>query len=161
MDENLSKQILAMGFPTTRIMLIALAKYFQKEYVISKIEDVCHIQEIGCFTVDYSIDDVKHSLFILLKDCNKSHNLTEQLEKLKPHLSEDKWKEILKLLSYLLVLTRNIYCSIYDNNSDLIHEIIGDASMEKYSKLLVDPVNTTLYLPDLDQRVGIFFENTT
>lgn len=162
MDENLSKQILAMGFPSVRIMLYALAKHFNKEYVTPRIEEICHIQEVGCFNVEFynKFEDKKDIIYILLKECKKDHNLTEQLDKLKMFLDDDKWKNILKALSTLILLTRNIYTSIYENNKDLIEEIVGTENIDKYDKLQVDMINTTLYLPDINDRIGIFFDNT-
>jgi len=161
MDENLSKQILAIGFPSVRIMLYALAKHFNKENVESRIEEVCHIQDIGCFNIDYynKETDKKDTVLIFLKECGADHNLSDQLNKLRPYLDDEKWKNILKTLSYLILLTRNIYVSIYDNNKELIEEIVGINNIETYNKLNVDPDNTTLYLPNIEDRVGIFFEN--
>lgn len=161
MDENLSKQILAMGFPSARIMLIALAKHFNKEQLMPRIEEICHIQDIGCFSVDYynKEEDKKSNLFILLKDCKADHDLSDQLNKLRRHLDDKKWDEILNTLSSLILLSRNIYTSLYDNNKDLIEEIVGIDDIPKYNKLLVDPLNTTLYLPGIEDRIGIFLEN--
>lgn len=162
MDENLSRQILAMGFPSARIMLYALAKHFDKEYVSPKIEEICHIQEVGCLNIDYynKFEDKKDNIFILLKDCKADHNLSDQLDKLRLHLDAEKWNDILKSLSSLILLARNIYTSVYENNKDLIEEIVGNENIDKYRKLQVDMANTTLYLPDIEDRVGIFFENS-
>lgn len=161
MNENISKQILAMGFPSARIMLYALAKHYNKEYVAPKIEEVCHIQEIGCLNVNYyhKVEEKNDNMFIFLKECKADHNLSEQLDKLKIHLDEEKWKEVLKSLSTIILLTRNIYISIYENNTDLITEIVGD-DINKYKVLQVDLSNTTLYLPGIEDRIGIYFENS-
>lgn len=155
---DLNKQILAMGFPSARILFLALAKHFDKEYLNPKIEELCHIQDIGCFSVDYynKLEDKKCNLFIILKDCKADHDLTFQLDKLKVHLDDDKWKDVLSKLSALIVLARTIYSSLYNSNKDLFEEIVGN--VEKYSVLQVDISNTTLYLPDIDDRVGIFLE---
>lgn len=162
MEEELSKQILAMGFPSTRIMLYALSKHYNKEYVNPRIEEICHIQDIGCLNIDYhnKYEDKKDNMVIVLKECNKNHNLSDQLNKLMVHLDSEKWKDVLKALSTLILLARNIYTSIYENNLDLIGEIVGNENIDKYRKMQVDPLNTTLYLPDINDRIGIFFENT-
>lgn len=162
MDENLSKQILAMGFPSARIMLHALAKKFNKEYVCPRIEEVCHIQEIGCLNIEFfnKFEDKKDNILIFLKECKDNHDLSYQLDKLMVHLDAEKWKDVLKSLSTMILLTRNIYTSIYENNLDLIEEIVGKENIDKYRKLQVEPSNTTLYLPDVEDRIGIFFENT-
>lgn len=162
MDENISKQILAMGFPSARIMLYALAKKFGKEYVGPRIEEICHIQEVGFMNIDFynKFEDKKDNIMVILKECDKNHNLSDQLNKLMVHLDTEKWKDVLKSLSTVILLARNIYTSIYENNLDLITEIIGTENMDIYRKLQVDPLNTTLYLPDVEDRIGIFFENT-
>lgn len=162
MDEKLGKQILAMGFPSARIMLYALAKHFNKEYVGPRIEEICHIQEVGCLNIDYynKFEDKKDNILIFLKECKADHNLSDQLDKLRIHLDVEKWNEVLKALSTIILLTRNIYASIYDNNIDLIKEIIGETDIHKYNKLQVDMDNTTLYLPDIEDRIGIFFDNS-
>lgn len=162
MDENLSKQILAMGFPSARIMIYALAKKYDKEYVAPRIEEICHIQEVGCFNVEYynKFEDKNDNIFIVLKECKADHDLSDQLNKLRLHLDTDKWNNILKALSSLILLARNIYTSIYENNKDLIEEIVGNENIDKYNKLHVDMSNTTLYLPDVEDRIGIFFENS-
>lgn len=160
MDENLSKQTLAMGFPTARIMLHALAKKYKKEYVSPRIEEICHIQEVGCLNVDFynKIEDKHDTIVIVLKECNKDHDLSYQLNKLMIHVDAEKWQNVLKSLSAVILLARNIYTSIYDNNLDLVEEITGQ-DIDKYHKLLVDTANTTLYLPGIDDRIGIFLEN--
>ena len=162
MDENIQKQILAMGFPSTRIFLYSLAKKYNKEYVGPHIEDICHIQDIGCLNVDfYNIkEDKKDNILIFLKQCTKDHNLSEQLDKLKVHLDDEKWKSILKSLSTVILLVRSIYTNIYEHNLDLIEEIVGKENINKYKKLQVDLSNTTLYLPDVEDRIGIYFENS-
>lgn len=163
MDENLSKQILAMGFPSARIMLHALAKYYNKEYIGSKIEEICHIQDVGCLIIDYfnKCDEKQEKVIVVLKNCDIDHNLTDQLNKVMIYVDSEKWKDVLKSLSTLIFLTRNIYTSIYENNLDVIEEIVGKENIDKYSKLLVDPMNTTLYLPNITDRIGIFFEKDT
>lgn len=160
MNEELSTQILAMGFPSVRIMLLALSKYFNKEYVNPKIEEICHIQDVGFLNADYfdKKEDKRCNMLFFLKECQANHDLTIQLDKLKCHLDEDKWKDVLKSLSSLILLARNIYSIIYDHNKDLIQEIVGIENIDQYSKLQVDESNTTLYLPNIDTRVGIFFE---
>lgn len=161
MDENLSKQILAMGFPSARIMLHALAKYYNKECFNDKIEEICHIQDVGCLNIKfYNKNENKEDfMLIFLKECKQDHNLTEQLDKLKIHLSDNEWKEVIKSLSTVILLARKIYTSIYDNNIELVKEIVGDNNIEKYNNLLVDILNTTLYLPDIEDRIGIFVDN--
>lgn len=162
MDENISKQILAMGFPSARIMLYALAKRYCREYVGPRIEEICHIQEVGCLNIDFhnKFEDKKDNILIILKECDKNHDLSEQLNKLMVHLDTEKWKDVLKSLSTLILLARNIYTSIYENNLDLVEEIVGKENIDKYRKLQVDPANTTLYLPEIEDRIGIFFENS-
>ncbi len=162
MDENVSKQVLAMGFPSTRIMLYALANHFDKNYVGNRIEEICHIQDVGCLNIDYfnKYTEQKDNMLIIMKECTSDHNLSEQLDKLKVHLDDSQWAEVLKSLSTVILLIRTIYTSIYENNLDLIEEIVGTENISKYSKLNVDSFNTTLYLPDIDDRIGIFFQNS-
>ena len=159
MDENIGKRILAMGFPSVRIMLYALAKKYDKHNIEDRIEEICHIQEIGCLNIDFfnKTENKKDTIFIFMKECTKDHNLDEQIDKLKPHIDEEKWKDVLKSLSSIILLTRSIYTSIYENNTEFIKELVGE-DINKYCKLHVDPINTTLYLPDIDDRIGIFFE---
>lgn len=159
-EEQFQKQMLALGFPTVRIMLYALAKKYGKEHVNQHIEEICHISDVGVLNIDYynKIKDKKELIIIVLKQCTKDHDLSEQLDKLRPHLDDGKWNDVLKSLSTLILLARTIYTNIYDNNLDLIEEIVGKNEINKYNKLQVDIANTTLYLPDIDDRIGIFLE---
>lgn len=157
--EGLSKQVLALGFPSARIILYALAKHYNKEYVSPKIEEICHIQDVGCINVEYNDEnDERVNVMIVFKECKSDHNLTEQINKLKPHLETDQWEKVLKTLSSALLLVRSIYSSIYENNLDLIEEIVGYNNIDIYKTLQVDITNTTLYLPGISDRIGLFFE---
>lgn len=162
MDENLSKQVLAMGFPSVRILLHALANHYNKPNLIPRIEEICHIQEVGCLNIDYfnKNDNKRDTMIILLKECKSDHDLSFQLDKLKPHLDTDKWNSVLRALSTLILLARNIYSSVYESNISLIEEIVGRSKVETYRKLYVDILNTTLYLPGIDDRVGIYLDNS-
>lgn len=160
MNEETGKQILAMGFPSARIMFHALANKYCREYLGPRIDEICHIQEVGCLNIDFfnKTENKKDNIFIFMKECNEKHDLDIQIDKLKPHIDEEKWKEVLKSLSAIILLTRSIYTSIYENNLDFIEELVGKENVNKYNKLQVDNSNTTLYLPDVDDRIGIFFE---
>lgn len=157
----MDKQILAMGFPSARIMLLALTGHFVKEHskieeYRQKIEEICHIQEVGCLKIDYN----ENSAFIFLKECKKDHDLSKQVDKLKNQMDPEKWKKVLESLSAVILLVRNIYTSIYDHNLDLIGSIVAENDdVKKYRILQVDPSNTTLFLPNVDDRIGIFIEN--
>lgn len=161
--EGLNKQVLALGFPSVRIMLHAISKHFDKLHVSSRIEEICHVQEVGCISVEFFNKNLeqKETIVIVLKECKKNHNLTEQLNKLKVHLDEDKWNNILKNISSMVFIARSLYASIYEHNLDLIEEIVGSDNINKYSKLSIDIDNTTLFLPDIDDRIGIFLEYTS
>jgi hypothetical protein len=159
-NEDLQKQILAMGYPSTRIMLLALVKYFNKEYMINDIENLFSITEIGCLKIDYIniTTNEKECMLVYIKECDKDHDLSNEIDKLKNNVDKDKWDSVLKSLSFLILLIRSIYNTVYENNIDLIRNIISDNYLSMYNKLQVDIINTTLYLPYIDTRLGIFFE---
>ena len=158
--EGLSKQVLALGFPSVRIMLYAMANHFDKAYVSPRIEEICHVQEIGCINVEYfnKTTEKDETVIIVLKECKSDHNLTEQLDKLRINIDEDKWSKVLKNISSMLFVARSLYASIYKSNLDLIGEIVGVDNISNYNTLIVDVTNTTLYLPNIDDRIGIYLE---
>ena len=160
MDDNVKKQMLAMGFPSLRILLYALVKKYNKgnDYNVH-IENICHIQEVGCLDIKYfnKVSNKQETAFIVLKECKADHDVSYELDKLRVHLNEEQWSNILKSLSFVILLTRSIYSSIYEENLDFIQNIVGN-DVGLYNTVHVDPANTTLYLPDVEDRIGIFVE---
>jgi hypothetical protein len=159
-EDNLQKQILAMGYPSAKIMLYELAKYYNRTDLFSEIENIFSISENGCLKIEYNniTNNKKEYIIIYMKECDKDHDLSIQMDKLKLYINQDKWNEVLKSLSMLILLIRSIYTTVYENNIDLICNIVGVDNLPIFSKLHVDLSNTTLYLPMISTRLGIFFE---
>lgn len=140
--------IYSLSLPSIKNLLLAIADKTDNTINIEKINDLYNISEIGSFKIDYSKDNKACVTYIILKNCDKDHNLTNEFDKLKPYLSEQQWNKVLGYLSSLVYFIRVVYENIYKN----IH--MGT----EYEKLLLDSSNTTLYVPNIDIRIGIFLE---
>jgi hypothetical protein len=158
LNEDSTKLILAVGSHVSKIMLKSMVTYFNRQDLIEFIDTLCSVDEIGCYQIDYinKLTDQQETAYIVLGACDKDHNLTEQLDKLKIYVTDTQWAKVLKSLSSLILLTRSIYSSIYLDNKQLFDDVITND--QDYNKLLVDTANTTLYLPCVSERIGIFIE---
>lgn len=156
--DNIPKLILSMGSNASRYMLKSYVSYFNRLDLLDKIDEICSVQEIGCYQVDYTnkFSNEKEIIYILIAPCTKDHDLTNELDKLKPYISETEWNQVLKSLSTLVLITRSIYTSIYLDNKLLFDECTNENT--DFSKLQVDMSNTTMYLPSIPERIGIFLE---
>ena len=159
MPNDMPKLILSIGSNASRYMLKSLVTNFNRPDLLDTIDSICSVQELGCYQVEYvnKFSDEKELVYILIAPCDKDHNLTEQLDKLKVYVSDDEWAKVLKSLSTLVLLTRSIYSSIYLDNKKLFDSVVNDTHTD-YSKLSVDLTNTTMYLPNIPERIGIFLE---
>lgn len=102
----------------------------------------------GSLQITFDKNGKEHIIYVLLKECKKEHNLTEQMDKLMPYLNNEQQNKILQHMSALVLFIRTIYKSIVQNlNIDNI-----------YKELLIDTSNTTMFLPNIESRIGIFLE---
>lgn len=144
----LNNMTLSLSIPSIKPLLLDIANVTGINNFIDKINDL-HIDEaVGSFKIDYEKNNIKESVYVTLKPCNATHNLTEQFDSIKPYLSEPQWTQVLKHVSFLVFLVRQVYEKIYKD---------FDMGIE-YGKLNVDLENTTLYVPGIETRIGIFLE---
>jgi hypothetical protein len=147
--EDVNKLLLSMVIPAIKTFINQFDNIDN-----DKLNKLCWITEVGCLKVDYynKKTEKQDTIHILLKECDKDHNLTNELDKLKQHLDDDKWNEILKQLSSLILLTRSIY-------SYTMQQLNQSEGSSKYDDILsVDMDNTTLYIKNYNNRIGIFLE---
>jgi len=162
--QNLS---LSMGLPAARATFMAMIEAAQlrgkkKTKASNMVRAFSPVTEHGCMQVDFRDKDTgaPRVMYMVLDECPQKHNLDAELDKLKPHATEEKWGEILKHLSYLVYLGRMTYCEIAKANVSLIRKIFGlpdSHPCTEYLSYKIDPSNTTLYIdPGWPTRIGIF-----
>jgi hypothetical protein len=147
MSENIEEaKIMAysLAAPTIKEMLLAIAKYTNND--TTEIDSLYIDDNIGSFKIDNVNNKAAH---IMLKTCDKNHDLNAEFNKLKPYINSDHWKQVLNWMSSLVLLVRSIYKQIYVSQFNFGSE---------FDHLEVDMDNTTLYVPNIDIRIGIFIE---
>lgn len=158
----------AIGLPAARVLLRQLldagdTKSTLRSNLLSLIQAISPITEPGCMKVDFFNMETKvaDTVYLELDECDKTHDLDSQLNKLKPHVGPDKWPTILHHLSVLVGIGRSVFAAVAHTNEQLMRELHTHLP-EIHRKtdlrhLTVDRLNTTLYLIDtLPKRVGIF-----
>ena len=165
--KDLQKLTLTMGLPAARIIfqyMIAAANLHgnAKKDAMAAVAKFSPLTEVGCMKVDFFNrgSGAPEIAYLVLGKCAKLHNLGEQLDKLKPHVSDAKWPEVIRSLSMLVHIGRSVYGQIARNHIDLIRRINGrapDDPCAEFIDLQVDRENTTLFINDgWPRRVGIF-----
>jgi hypothetical protein len=162
MPEDMPKLILSIGSNAARYMLKSLVTHYNRSDLLDRIDLICSVQELGCYQIDYTnkFSNEKEIAYILIAPCTEDHDLTEQLDRLRVYVSSEEWATVLKSLSTLILLTRSIYNSVYMDNKDMFNEVTSDDTNLDYSTLQVDMSNTTLYLPNVSERIGIYLEKS-
>jgi hypothetical protein len=143
-DQNITDQYITNQYNMMLSMVVPALGRFLKQMPINqdKLAELCDGND-GCLKVEYKKDDISKVVYIVLQDCDKEHNLTDQFDKLRPFISDDKWQHLLKCMSTIVFLIRSIF-------KELISKFDVDYA------LLVDPSNTTLYVDGFPKRIGIF-----
>lgn len=157
------KTLLSMGFPSCRIMMGALLKHAPsdhletREHFLEIIDKTTSVEKVGGMNIEY-IDiesGQKTYCYILMNKCNKDHDLVRQLDKIQNHFDEEKWKEILKNISMLLYLCKNMYKLTLKTCNDSIFQLGLD--INEVDELKIDESNMTLFIDEeWDERVGIY-----
>jgi len=153
MDQNNYKEILfSLSIPVIKEMLYKVLVLIDRTDKYPDVEYLCGESVVGSFKVNYKINDIDKVTYIVLKICKGNHDLTQEFNKLQPYLLPEQWKKIQGLLSSLILVVRSLYKDLYTKL---------ELNEEKYSELYVDHCNTTLYLEDIDDRIGIFIDDCT
>ena len=147
--DDLTKMIYSLSIPVIKEVLYSIVDKCERTDLYGKIDELCPVGEIGSFKVTYQENGVKKDAYILLQICNVNHDLTLQFDKIKQYTTDDQWKQILKCLSSMIFIVRTIYIDMYNKLE------LDDID---YKELQVDPINTTLYIPNLSKRIGIFID---
>jgi len=149
MDNEKIKMIEMLTIPVIKDLLIIL----YNKYKICDEEKIIELDEykseLGSIKVSYNKENETKCVYIILKICDKNHDLGTEINKIKPYVTEDQWKQILTYLSTTVFILRTIYSSIYEKLN---------CTSDAYKNLSVDMQNTTIYLDGVDERIGIFFE---
>ena len=116
------KQVLSMGIPACKIMMTILLQHALtddedvKYKFFEMFEDTLTVEKFGGLSVEYfdTDQDKKTYCYIILNKCNKTHNLSEQFDKIHKFMNAEQWEHILKQISMLLYITKNIYKALVD-----------------------------------------------
>lgn len=157
---------LSAGAPTPRVLFGEVARALnctssRRAAVARKLAKCVPNRGTGCLKVDFYDTQTlgPNVAYLVLDECEADHDLGAQLELLYSRSKESRHKDILAHLSHLIHLGRAAYsCSVNDAATTLRQ--LAKKLPEGFDPLgpaLVDPVNTTLYLPlPNSRRVGIF-----
>jgi hypothetical protein len=157
------KQVLSMGVPACKIMMTILLHHALTEdenikyKFFETIEESLVVEKFGGLNVEYFDTDQnkKTYCYIILNKCHKTHNLSEQFDKIHKYMNAEQWDHILKQISMLLYITKNIYKLSISSFSEQVFNLGFD--INDIEVLNVDPVNTTLYIDEeWEERTGIY-----
>ena len=159
--------ILAMGIPACKIMLKSLIKKatetadddLYSDTLSAKIDELSTIKDAGGMNITFFNSDTNKESFayLVMNKCDKTHNINNQLDKIRRFIPDEKWPEILKYVSMLLYLCQ----SIYETTANACYQDIDNLNLPvettELLKLQIDKVNNTLYLvEDWDIRIGCY-----
>lgn len=165
--KDLQNLTLSMGLPATRATFQYMIKAANlrgaaKTDALRAVAEFSPVTEVGCMKVDFfnQTTGAPDIAYLVFDKCQRLHNLGAQLDKLKAHVSDEKWPEVIRSLSMLIHIGRSVYGQTARKHLDLIRRIHGSAADDpctKYLDLQVDRENTTLFLePSWPGRIGIF-----
>jgi hypothetical protein len=161
--QTYQKQVLSMGVPACKIMMTILLHHALtddeavKYKFFEMFENALTVDKFGGLSVEYfDTDQGKNTYcYIILNKCHKTHNLSEQFEKINKFMTAEQWDHVLKQISMLLYITKNIYKLSISSFSEQIFNLGFD--INDIEVLNVDPSNTTLYIDEeWDERTGIY-----
>lgn len=103
---------------------------------------------IGSFKIEYTINEEKKEAFLMFKICDSNHDVMTEFNKVKPYVTEEQWASVLKCVSSMIYILRTMY-----------KEIIKDFNIsEEYSEIQVDYNKSSLYINNIEERIGVFVE---
>ena len=157
------KQVLSMGVPACKIMMTILLQHALTEdenikyKFFEMIEESLVVEKFGGLNVEYFDTDQnkKTYCYIILNKCHKTHNLGDQFDKIHKYMNAEQWDYLLKQISMLLYITKNIYKLSISSFSEQVFNLGFD--INDIEVLNVDPENTTLYIDEeWEERTGIY-----
>ena len=179
--KEFQKLMLAMGIPACKIMLNTLISHASCSDNVNvmkkKVEELSSSSAGGMQIKYYNFDTEKHTFaYIIVNKCGKDHDIMYQLNKIykylyKPPVDSDsnnevpnpEWQEVLKYISMMIYLCRNIYettakaCKQEIENLKILNEDGSPKDIEELMKIHADPVTTILHLvPEWEERLGVY-----
>lgn len=133
----------------------ALAK---AEKVVAGVGDVA---DLACMRVVFrrAGEAAPTTAFFVLDACPPAHDLGRQLDRVRPHVSEEQWKQLTARLSEVVFVARAVYRDEAKKRENFIRGLfhVPPGRATPFLEPCVDPANTTLFLhPAWPERVGIF-----
>ena len=165
--KDLQDLTLSMGLPATRAIFQFMVEAANLRGVVraeaeERIAEFSPLTEIGCMKVDFfnQSTGAPDIAYLVLDRCSRYHDLGSELDKLKVHISDKKWPDIIRSISTLVHVGRTVYGQAARKHLSLIQQIFDGAADDpgtKYLDLQVDPKNTTLFIEaSWPSRVGIY-----
>ena len=165
--QHMHNLTLSMGLPAVRALFHHMITHSRKRgaakaAAMDKVAQFSPVQEVGCMKVDFHNQVTKKPdvAYIRLDQCPRRHDLGAQLDKLRPLVPENKWAEVLKPMSALILIVRSTYGHAARQQLPLIRGLFDlpeNDPCDKYLDLKVDISNTTLYIDETwPNRAGIF-----
>lgn len=155
----------AVGAPAVRGTFMAMAaepRGLSQRDAMAAVGAAFTKAEVGCYKVDFLSrkTGLPDHAYLVVDRCKRKHNFGGQLDKLKPHVSDEKWPEVIRHISMMVLIARRAYAHEAREHIDLVRQLTGRAAADPCDGLLdlqVDPANTTLYADKrLHNRVGVF-----
>lgn len=151
--KDMQNLMLSMGLHAVRSTLCHMVKAAdltgaKKQSILKAIANISPITEVGCMHVNFYNNTTKKidNAYMMLDECAPDHDLTAEFDKIKPHISSEKWVEITKSLGVLLYTARSVYGNIVRSNSILKNIWGNEADLTEFMDYKVDTANTTLYI---------------
>lgn len=167
--QDLQNLTISIGLPAARsafTYMISCSKASKsvKQAALQTLANVSPITETGCMQVDFynQVTKAPDIAYLLLDKCGIDHKLGEQLEKLQALTLPEKWPVVIKHLSMIIFIGRQVFNQITRMNLPTIRKLFklaDDDPCTEYLDFKVDTSNTTLYIkPEWAERVGIFIK---
>ena len=158
---------LSLGLPGARAtlrMMVEVAGLAGPARVeaLAAIDGISPVTDIGCTKMDFFnvTAGAPDAAFITLAECDRDHDLSAQLDKIRPHVAAGRWPDVLRHLSSLLHAGRAVYSQLAFANVGLVRSIFSRDPADPCLDLLgytVDGRNSTLFVKSAwPRRVGLF-----
>lgn len=177
--KEFQKVILAMGIPSCKIMLnMLISKATGDSMSISvmkqKVDELTINKQAGGIQINYLNTDTGKNTYayIIMNKCTKDHDIVYQISKIQKYIYKGvdennipnpEWQEVLKYISMMIYLCRNIYettakvCKQEIENLKILNEDGSPKDIELLMKLEADPVTTIIHLvPEWEENLGIY-----
>ena len=157
-DERQDAMARAAGLPAARVIVASMVRrsglgQAERDALETELAPILRATAAGSLRVDYVSQGRGESVYLVLDECPRDHDLGAQLDPLRAKLPAERWPEVLRSLGVLVALGRSVYAWFAHNHADVVERLTG----RRYDLLQVDPANTTLYADaEWPERVGIF-----